>query len=312
MLRVLSILFCLLASGVAQAQQIPVYSHYTLNYLQINPAVAGSKQCLDMKLGYRRQWMGIEDGPRTGFGNIHGNFGKKKGNFHGIGATVYGDDVGPLGQTGLNVVYAYHMKINQRYTLSAGIGVGVMQYRFDIGRVTLPEVQLINDPAFANRDAAQFIFPNVQFGLWLYRDDRFYGFAIHNLAGNNIDILGLDTRLRRHYSLAAGRAIKMDGGFTFKPSGHLMFAGGVPASLDLTATFDYKNMIDLGFGFRSQSGLVALLRVDLFKYVTLGYAYDMALSRIRFDGRHTHEVVLGFQACARGESGRVVPCAAYD
>jgi hypothetical protein len=91
-----------------------------------------------------------------------------------------------------------------------------------------------------------------------------------------------------------------------------MFAQGVPVSFDATAVFDYRNVVDVGFGFRSQSGLVALLRVDLFKYVTLAYAYDMALSRIRFDGRHTHEVVLGFQACARGETGRVVPCAAYD
>lgn len=306
------ILFCALAGMELQAQQLPLYSHYTLNYLQINPAVAGSKECLDLKMGYRRQWMGVPDGPRTGFGNIHGSIGKKSGNYHGLGATVIGDDAGPLGLTGLNAVYAYHMKVNRKYRLSAGVALGVLQYRFDVGNVSLPDVQLLNDPAFANVEASQFIFPTVQFGLWFYRDDRFYGFAVHNLLGNNVDIVGLQTSLVRHYSLAAGRAIKMDGDFTFKPSGHLQFAQGIPVSFDATAMFDYKSMVEVGAGFRSQTGLIALLRIDMFKYITLAYAYDYSLSRMRFDGRHTHEVVLGFQACARGETGRVVPCAAYD
>ncbi len=313
MVRIAAVTALLIASSfMSNAQQMPLFSHYTLNYLQINPAVTGSAPCLDMKLGYRRQWMGIADGPRTGFGNIHGNFGKKKDNFHGIGAQVFSDDTGPLGFTSLNLLYAYHMKINRKYHLSAGVGVGFMQYRFDIGGITLPEFQLINDPAFDNRAASEFLFPNIQFGLWLYREDRFYGFAVHNLIQNNISIVGLDNRLRRHYSLAAGRSIKMEDGFKFKPSAHLQIVQGAPLSLDMTAMFGYRDVIDLGVGFRSQSGLVAMLRIDLFKYVTLAYAYDMALSRIRFDGRHTHEVVLGFQACARGDSQRFVPCDAYN
>jgi type IX secretion system PorP/SprF family membrane protein len=313
MLRItlLSLALVILA-GKASAQQVPLFSHYSLNYLQINPAVAGSKECLDMKLGYRRQWMGIPEGPRTGFGNIHGHIGNKSGNFHGIGATVYSDDMGPLGSTGLNAVYAYHMKLNRIYRLSAGIGVGFMQYRFDVGGVVLPDVQLINDPAFDNRASSQFLFPNIQFGLWLYRDDRFYGFAVHNVAGNNINILGLDSRLNRHYSLAAGRAISMQDGFTFKPSAHVQLVQGSRMSFEATGMFDYRDVFDFGVGFRSESGIIGLVRVDLFKYITLAYAYDFALSRIRYDGRHTHEVVLGFQACARGESGRTVPCAAYD
>lgn len=302
----------LLAITGAQAQQTPMFSHYTLNYLQINPAVAGSQPCLDMRMGYRRQWTGMPEGPRTAFGNIHGNFGKKKDNFHGIGVTVFTDDAGPLGGTGMNLVYAYHFRVNRKYMLSAGVGMGFTQYRFDVGNITLPDVQLINDPAFDNRAASEFIFPQVQFGLWLYRDDRFYGFAVHNLLENNIGIIGLDSRLVRHYSLAAGYALKMQDGFSFKPSAHLQFAPGIPLSLDMTAMLDYKKKFELGAGFRTQSGIVGLVRFDLFKYVTLGYAYDHALSRIRFNGRHTHEIVLGLKACALGETQRTVPCAAYN
>jgi type IX secretion system PorP/SprF family membrane protein len=308
--RLIITLALALSALVSQGQQMPLYSHYVLNYFQINPAVAGSTPCLDMKLGYRMQWVGVEGSPRTAFGNIHGNFGKKKGNFHGIGGQVQTDDTGPLSFTGMNLAYAYHMKLNRKYTLSAGASLGFMQYRVDVGQITLPEFQYLNDPAFQG-GAQEFLFPQINFGLWLYKDDRFYGFAIHNLVENQYETIGLDAAMRRHFSFAAGRAIDMSDGFMFKPSAHLQYVSASRVSLDLTAMFDYKDRVELGVGFRSENGLTALLRLDIFRYVTLGYAYDMALSRIRFDGRHTHEVVLGIQACAKGER-RATPCAAYD
>ncbi|MCH2197304.1 MAG: type IX secretion system membrane protein PorP/SprF [Flavobacteriales bacterium] len=309
MKKILLISIIALAGLSMKGQQMPLYSHYVLNYLQINPAVAGSQPCLDMKIGYRRQWMGIGEGPRTAFGNIHGSFGKKKHNFHGVGGQVFTDDTGAIGFTGMNGVYAYHMKMNRKYYLSAGIGVGFMQYRIDLGGIVLPDVQVVNDPAFAG-SSSEFLFPQIQFGLWLYKEDRFYGFAIHNLTENALSILP-GSAMRRHYSFAAGRAIEMQDGFMFKPSAHLQYVASSRASIDLTAMFDYKEKVQVGVGFRSESGITGLLRVDLFRYVTLGYAYDFALSRIRFDGRHTHEVVLGIQACA-GNEGRAVPCAAYQ
>lgn len=295
----------------SDAQQLPIYSNYVLNYFQINPAVAGSKPCLDMKLGYRRQWMGVSEAPETAFGNIHGSFGKKKHNFHGLGAQVVNDDAGPLGILGLNIAYAYHMKMNRQYHLSAGVGVGFIQYRVDVGTITLPDVQFVNDPAFDDVQASQFMFPQIQFGLWLYKEDRFYGFSIQNVVENNLQGIGIESRMQRHFTFAAGKNIEMQDGFSFKPSAMLKYAAQSRVSLDATAVFDYKQMVELGVGFRSESGLTGLFKVDIFKYVTLAYAYDFALSRIRYDGRSTHEVIIGIQACAKGEGSRT-RCAAYD
>ncbi|MFT6277623.1 MAG: type IX secretion system PorP/SprF family membrane protein, partial [Flavobacteriales bacterium] len=196
----------------ADAQQLPLYSNYVLNYFQMNPAVAGSKPCLDMKLGYRRQWAGISEAPETAFGNIHGSFGKKKHNFHGLGGQVVNDDAGPLAITGLNIAYAYHMKMNRNYYLSAGFGLGFMQYRVDVGTIVLPDVQFINDPAFKGR-VSEFLFPQIQFGLWLYKNDRFYGFSIQNVVENNFESIGLDSKMQRHFTFAAGKNVEMQDGF---------------------------------------------------------------------------------------------------
>jgi len=294
----------------ADAQQLPLYSNYVLNYFQINPAVAGSKPCLDMKLGYRRQWAGVSEAPETAFGNIHGSFGKKKHNFHGLGGQVVNDDAGPLAITGLNIAYAYHMKMNRNYYLSAGFGLGFMQYRVDVGTIVLPDEQFVNDPAFDGR-ASEFLFPQIQFGLWLYKNDRFYGFSIQNVVENNFESIGLDSKMQRHFTFAAGKNVEMQDGFSFKPSAVLRYAAQSRVALDATAMFNYNEMVELGVGFRSESGLTGLFRVDIFKYVTLAYAYDFALSRIRYDGRNTHEVIIGIQACAKGEGSRS-KCAAYD
>lgn len=300
----------LVISLQADAQQLTQYSHYLLNYFALNPAVAGSSPCLDLKAGYRNQWQGLPGAPTTAFANIHGNFGKKKNNFHGIGSSVEADDSGPLGFTAISFAYAFHMKVNAKYMLSTGVSAGVMQYRIDVGSITLPDVQAGNDPAFTGNSSV-FVYPQINFGMWLYKDDRFYGFAIRNMVENQVDGVGLDTRLTRHYSFTAGRAIAMNDGFMFKPSAHLKYVASSRLALDMTAMMDYKEKFQFGMGFRSESGLVGLVKVDLFKYVTVAYGYDLALSKMRYGGRNTHEIVLGIKACSTDEVGRV-PCAAYD
>ena len=49
------------------AQQLPQYTNYLLNYHALNPAAAGSTNCLDLKVGVRTQWVGFEGAPKTQF-----------------------------------------------------------------------------------------------------------------------------------------------------------------------------------------------------------------------------------------------------
>ena len=310
MKKLLFIITIGLISFQADAQQLTQYSHYVLNYFGINPAVAGSSPCLDLKIGYREQWMGVKGSPSTSFANVHGNFGKKKYTFHGIGAQVETDDAGPLSFTSMALAYAFHMKMNRKNYISAGISAGFMQYRVDAGGLVLPDpgFGFGNDPALG-LITNEFVFPIVNFGLWYYNEDRFVGFAVRNVSNNKMDI-GSATRITPHYSMTAGKHFDMEQGFSFKPSAHLKYVARSRLSIDFTAMMNYKNKVELGAGFRSESGLIGLVRIDLFKYVTLGYAYDRGLSRMRFGSPHTHEIVLGIKACALGEK-RGIPCSAY-
>jgi type IX secretion system PorP/SprF family membrane protein len=307
---ILSILIFTQLTTDVFSQQIPQYSHHILNYFAINPAFAGGKKCLDLKLGYRKQWTGFDAAPKTAFANMHGKIGKGKYNFHGLGGRVDSDDAGPLSYTALNLAYAYHMRVNHKSTLSAGVAAGFAQWRIDGGAITLPETGYFDDPVLAATDP-QFIYPTVDFGLWWYRDDRFIGIGIRNLVEKKIKEIGNDTWFNRHYVLTGAKVIEMGDDFFFKPSVNFRYLPNSKPSIDFIGQVDYNSKVSLGIGARNGFGLIGMVKIDAFDYITIAYAYDLSLSKMRFDGRHTHEIVLGIQACAQTDKARM-PCSAYD
>ena len=103
----------------------------------------------------------------------------------------------------------------------------------------------------------------------------------------------------------------MSDDLTFKPAVLLNYVGKSRASLEGQAMIDYKKRVAFGVGVRGGNGLSALLKLDVIKYLTIAYGYDMTLSKIRYSESGSHEVTLGFRACSDRDKAHV-PCAAYD
>ena len=167
MRAVLLLTVVLCAMGV-RAQQVPQYSQNVLNYFNINPAVAGSKDCIDVRLGFRKQWVGFENAPTTGWASVHATIRNKKKPYlkgkHGIGGYVEADDTGPLGYTLINLAYAYHVRMNKDHYLAMGTFLGVKQQKFDVGQTLVAD---FNDPVLASKSST-FVFPIISPGIWLY------------------------------------------------------------------------------------------------------------------------------------------------
>jgi len=290
------------------AQQLPHFTYFTYNYMQYNPAVVGTAPCLDLKFGLRRQWKGFEGAPTTGFANIHGKIGKKSQfRFHGLGATVENDDAGPFNYTTVHMNYAYHMKLASKYFLAGGIGLGFAQYSVDYGEMIF-ENQLAQTAI--SGIVNDVIFPMFNAGLWLYRSDRFYGLSVRSLNNKSIDGF-TDTQVRRHLTFANGYATRLSQELTFKPAFLINYVGKSKASIDGQLVLSFKDMVDVGIGARSGHGFSALLKLSALRYITIGYAYDVTMNKIRYVSGSTHEIVVGVRACKEGNK-MYVPCAAYD
>lgn len=308
MKKYLQIFVLLALTYVGKAQQLPQFTYFTYNYMQYNPAVVGTARCLDLKMGLRRQWKGFEGAPTTGFANIHGKIGKKSEfHFHGLGAIIENDDAGPFNYTSVQVNYAYHTKLASKYFLAAGIGLGFSQYGVDYGDMKFENqfsetaiTGIVND----------FIFPMFNAGIWLYRSDRFYGLSVRSLNNQSIDGF-TDTQIRRHYTFANGYATRITQELTFKPAYLINYVGKSKPSLDGQLMLSFKDMVDVGIGARSGHGFSALLKLSAIRYVTIGYAYDVTMNKIRYIAGSTHEIVVGIRAC-KEPNKMYVPCAAYD
>ncbi len=310
-LRITLILLALPISGMAQ--QLAQYTQYVFNQVAINPAVAGSKDCLDLRLGYRKQWVNFPGAPTTGWLTVHGVIRPKgkpfQANKHGVGVFVEADDAGNYGYTGFHLAYAYHMQMSRNFFVSVGLFAGLRQVKLAVGDITL---QNYNDPV-VNSKAAALVYPDITPGIWVYGKRGWAGLSVHQVLSNKIKDAGVDSRFVRHVMLSGGYRYKIGPKMVFIPSALLKFAAASPMALDVNGMIEWNKAIALGVGYRNGDAFSALLKISFWEYFQLGYSYDITTSKLRVASSNTHEVILGITPCRKANAGkRMISCPAFE
>jgi type IX secretion system PorP/SprF family membrane protein len=290
-------LLFMLAGGAALAQQTAQYTQYVMNMFAINPAVAGSKDCIDVRLGYRQQWVGFKGAPVTGWATVAGSIRPKgkpfRANRHGIGTFVEADNTGPIGYTSFQLAYAYHIQMKRDFYMSLGFFAGLRQEKLSLGDVSVP---INSDPALQNNGNV-LVYPDITPGIWLYSKTTWAGLSIQQALGNKVKNIGLDTRLNRNYILSLGHRYRITPKFSVVPSGLLKMAAGAPFAMDLNVMLEYERKLGLGMSYRNQDAVAFMVKLPFLKYFTLGYSYDVTTSQLRVGGANTHEIILGIYPC---------------
>ena len=295
-------------------QQSEHYTQYQFNHFALNPAVAGTKPCLDIRTGYRLQWFGIDGAPKTGFANGHAplRFSPKKrytfGPKNGIGILVSKDELGPFGFSQASLAYALHLPINRKWKMSFGLGFGIKQMAFAVGQLTTE----FEDPAIANSDQSFLVFPDGRFGMWLADKRTYFGFSILNIFGNRIEQVSPDARLQRHVTLTAGRKLKLEKGWTFVPSILAIKTKAAPLNFHLSALFDLENKFAIGVGLRRTDAITAQIRVKLFNFISIGYSFDYVISKLNKNIWYTHELTSGFNSCSNYGNSSTTSCPTFE
>ena len=313
MKRPLLNLLLLLAPLYTEAQQLAQYTQYVFNQFSVNPAVAGSKDCLDMRLGYRQQWVGYEGAPTTGWVSMHGVLRPKgkpfQANKHGFGAFIEADDAGNYGYTSFLLAYAYHIQMSRDFFLSMGAFAGVRQVKLAVGDITLSRY---DDPV-VNSASSSLVYPEVTPGIFAYGKRGWAGLSIHQLLGNKIDDVGADSRFVRHIMLSGGYRYKIGRKTAFVPSGLVKVAGGSPLAFDINGMVEWNKVFSLGIGYRNGDAFTALMKVAFLEYFQLGYSYDITTSDLRVASSNTHEIILAITPCRKASAGkRMISCPAFD
>lgn len=295
------------------AQQLTQYSHYVFNMFSVNPAVAGSKNCVDIRLGFRQQWTGLDGAPRGGWASMHGAI-RPKGkphvtNFHGIGGMAEADNAGNWGYTRVAVAYAYNIQTRQDWRMAFGFFAGAQQMKYDWGRAILAD---FGDPLIGSASSA-LVVPEITPGFWMYGKRTFAGLSIHHALGNRMGDIGSTAKLSRHVMISGGHRFRTGPRTSFTPSTLWKFAGPAPMAMDINAMWEWERVLALGAGYRNGDALVAQLRISFLKFFQLGYSYDLTTSRLRNASSNTHEIILAINPCGKDDGAkRAIFCPAFE
>ncbi|MFH1321190.1 MAG: type IX secretion system membrane protein PorP/SprF [Bacteroidota bacterium] len=282
--------FCNLQSF---GQQPPQYTQYLFNNYLINPAIGGSKEYTDIKLGYRTQWIGFGAAPKTYFISAHTSLRNKKcepkkfgtRNHHGIGGYIIRDETGPISRMGIYLSYAHHIRVSYKTRVALGIFGGAMQYLLNSGgmRTAEPDPDIVSISTIA---------PDASAGIWAYSDKYFGGISAQQLLP--LKLGGTGNKLKNHFFITAGYIKQIKGYGTLIPSAHVKLGLLTPVSFDINVRYDWLNKFWIGISYRKVEGILGLVGFNIGMF-EVGYAYDFTLSRLRKYSGSTHEIIIGFR-----------------
>lgn len=290
----------ILLSLLSYAQQDPSYSQYFFNPMYVNPGYAGSRDVLSGTLVHRSQWVSMDGAPVSQSLNIHSALPYTN---IGLGLQVDNDKAGPMRNTSIAAIFAYHLHLGPEARLAFGIAGQVSDIRVDFSKINVEDV---SDQSFMNNSASSWV-PDASAGLYFYKRKFFAGVSARNLIQSRFklqDVQGANlAQFSRHYYATVGVVKSISDNFAIRPSMLVKYVKGAPALFDLNAALIYKEQLFIGAGWRTgkridikgmDNMLIANIEYDFKNRLRFGYSYDFYLSRTGNYNSGTHEIMIGW------------------
>ena len=319
----ISLVFLLSSIQGLKAQFDTQLSNYwaTINYF--NPGYAGQSGNLELTGLYRMQWLGIENAPRTGIVLAEMPF-RFFGREHGVGASMYNDQIGLFKSTTISGQYAYKTKL---WGGSLGIGIqgGYIKQAFDGTGVDIPKDDEYYDPndeaipltevSGSSIDAA--------FGIFYQHRKGFIGLSATHLLSPQLELdENYILEIPRSYYFTAGYNIQLNNPLLeLRPSVLLKTTElssweltedenseysivDVPrenaikgmlkqTQIDVSLRMIYNKTFWGGVSWRKDDAVVIMLG-GRFKVLEVGYAYDFPISDIIKASSGSHELFVKY------------------
>ncbi|GGK86864.1 type IX secretion system membrane protein PorP/SprF [Rufibacter glacialis] len=325
MKKLATLLFFLVLLSPAMAQQKAQYSQYLFNNFLLNPALSGIESYTDVRMGTRRQWVGVDGAPVSYYISGHSSFGMSEGNgpvgpgagrgfipklpsknprstkyrkarpHHGFGAMAQVDKTGPLSTTNASLTYAYHHPITRRINMSVGLAGGIIQ-----SRLNGHEIRLANKGDMA-------VYPGVMartnfdlgLGTWIYAQNFYVGASASQLLTNVVaqkeGTFAPEQKLQPHFFLTGGYRIRVRYDLSIDPSVMLKLASPSPLAVDVNFKAVYANRLWLGMSYRHGDAVAAMTGMNVNHVLDFGYSYDLTTSGLNSASSGSHELIVGIK-----------------
>ena len=300
---IISFSLLLLGYENLNAQQLPLFSEYMFNTLEINPAYAGFRDALTVTTMFRKQYTGFKTAPQSAFLSADMPISDKK---VGIGIKLL-DDRGEVTKTiGAQGVYSFKVPTGVNSNLSFGLQAGFYNFKTDFTKVAVHD---LNDPAFSQNVNSL----NLNFGTGLFfNTEKFYlGLSSPNFIRNSFSTShnrGQHSEMKQkmHLYLHSGYVFKLNESLHLKPSFLVRGVVGAPISYDINTNLWISDVLGLGLSYRNKTAMVGIVDLKVLAGLHLGYAYDYVTSKYTIISKGSHEVILRYEF-SRKQEGLLSP-----
>ena len=326
----ITILFCLFA--------IPAFGQYKFQYAQYqqtalayNPGFTGIEDFVDLKIGYRNRWAGLDPSPSSALFmvnlavKIHENnkyrrrgirlvepeafqrletiseFQYRKSKRQGFGLWVVQNDNVNIQEIAGFLSYSYHLAISDYIIWSLGASMGVTNGKVDVSDLTVtnPDNDGIYKDFFLNNGESYTSFV-INMGTVLYAKNWYFGYGVNNLASTNFAAVKTVNEFTDAYEMQhnvmLGFADKRKYGVIIMPSLLVEYATNVPLNYTVSLRARYEDALWGGLAYRSSDTINLSVGLYLTQNIALNYAFEYSLSEISgLNNATTHEIILGFK-----------------
>ncbi len=284
-----SILFTFLAvAGWSQSEQL--FTHYMFNRMNFNPAVAGSKNVLDVGAIYRNQWWsGIDGSPKTLNAYGHMPFA---GGSSGIGLNLISDKIGLDKIFSFGANYAYRIKFKNNHRLALGLGARFENAKSDWGKTN--EQVDVGDNTIGTDVESKSTF-NIGPGVY-YNSKKFYlGVSIPRILSNSLykDSKEFKGNVNTYY-IQGGFEVPLSRNVSLQPNAQIHYNPHAPFDFDANLNFEFYRAFLLGINYRYEDSVDGLIGYRFSNGLKLGVALDFTISDLSKATTGSYEIFLGY------------------
>lgn len=277
---IISLLIFVFVAGFmlpARSQQLPLYSEYMFNILEINPAYAGFKNSIQFTSSFRKQFNGIQSSPQTAIASFDMPVGDTR---VGVGMRIFDDRFSVVKTFGAQSAYSYNVETGENGHLYMGLQVGVLSYKANLTDLALSDG---GDPNFQDNQTS--FTANFGAGIF-YSTEKFYfglsapNFIRTNLRQSNIAVTANEVKQNLHFFVNSGYLIYLNDDFALRPSFLLRGVQGIPFQYDISGNVFFREFLAVGASYRSNSAIAGLLNFKVTPKFSVGYSFDYNTSRL--------------------------------
>jgi len=301
-MRTLKITSALIFAGIgftSMAQQEPQFTQYMDNMQYYNPAYVGSREMLNITALHRQQWAGFSGAPMTTTLGFHTPLRYES---VGVGLSLMNDKIGPTNATWINADVSYSLRFKKhKGRLSFGLKGGINLLNGDLSSLVKQDA---SEQALNTRYQNE-IQPNIGGGIYYQSTQWFVGLAVPKIIQNIKDansLTSLEYLDQRHYYFTLGGYFNVNRMLKIRPSAMLKVTENAPLAVDGTLAFIIYDKLWLGANYRLEESAGVFVQYQISNQFKIGYAFEMATSKLRAHNAGTHEVVLSYDFLFKGKS----------